>query len=52
MELNDCKVLRQNVQIQGNYSNIFSDKVKKETVKTVMDITRFRNEYLEERKLC
>ena len=29
-----------------------SDIVKKETVKTVMHITQFRNEYLEERKLC
>ena len=44
-----CSMIKQNVTIESNYSDIFSDKVKRNTVNTVLRIEKFRKEYLEER---
>ena len=46
-----CKHIKENVNIQGKYSNIFSDSITKETVKTFCEIIQFRTEYLEQRKI-
>ena len=44
-----CSRIKQNVTIENNYSDIFSDKVKRNTVNTVLRIEKFRKEYLQER---
>ena len=41
----------ENVEINGQYSNIFGDKVQPTTVKTLLEVTKFRKEYLEQRHL-
>ena len=46
-----CYRIKENVDIVGKYSNIFSDYIKKETVKTIIDINKFRQEYLQERTI-
>ena len=44
-----CKVIKENIKIGGQYSNIFSDNIPQETVKTICDITIFRKEFLSQR---
>ena len=44
-----CSRIKENVTIENSYSDIFSEKIKRDTVNTVMRIEKFRKEYLEER---
>ena len=46
-----CKTIKENVTIIGNYSDIFSENVKMETAQTITRITKFREEYLNQRKV-
>ena len=46
-----CKTLKENVNIQGNYSDIFHENVKMETAQTISRITKFREDYLNQRKI-
>ena len=46
-----CKKIREIVQVEGPYSNIFSDKVNPKTVKTLVEITKFREEYIYHRRV-
>ena len=46
-----CRLIQENVQIEGTYSNIFSDKITLKTVKSLVEIQKFRDEYLNQRKV-
>ena len=46
-----CLKVKENVNIRGNYSNIFSECITMETVKKIKQIEKLRKEYLEERLL-
>ena len=46
-----CPLVRENIKIIGNYSNIFAMNVDIEVVKTVWNISKFREEYLNSRKI-
>ena len=37
--------------IEGNYSDIFGDTIPKETVTAVMNISKFREDFLNQRKI-
>ena len=47
----ECQETKKNVNINGKYSNIFSDNITKDIVKTVCDIKKYRTEFLEERNI-
>ena len=47
-----CSRVKDNVKIQCTYSNIFSEKIEETTIKTLMDITKFREKYIEERTIA
>ena len=40
----ECPVIRQDVKVTGNYDDIYSDKVKLETVETITKIDEFKKE--------
>ena len=44
-----CNKIRENVEISGQYSNIFSEQIQPATVKTIMQISKYRKEYLDQR---
>ena len=46
-----CKIVKENVLIEGIYSNIFSEKITLKTVKTLVDISKFRDEYVNQRRV-
>ena len=46
-----CRKVQENVPIEGIYSNIFSDKITLKTVKTLVDITKFRDEFMNQRRV-
>ena len=46
-----CKVIKENMVIEGNYSDIFGDTIPKETVTAVMNISKFREDFLNQRKI-
>ena len=46
-----CPVIVNNVNIKGRYSDIFGDKVTKDLANTLLDIDKFRDEYLNSRSL-
>ena len=37
-----CPIIRENVNIKGNYSEIFSEEISKEITQTLLEITKFR----------
>ena len=46
-----CSRVLESVEIRGNYSNIFSENIKLEIVRTIEQISKFRTEYLQERTI-
>ena len=46
-----CGKVKANVEIRGTYSNTFSESIQPETVETIERISKFRQEYIEERTL-
>jgi hypothetical protein len=46
-----CPAIRENVKLEGRYSQIFTNKITKELVKTVEAIDRFRDDFLQSRYL-
>jgi hypothetical protein len=46
-----CSRVLETVEIRGNYSNIFSENIKLETVRTIEQISKFRTEYIQERTI-
>ena len=46
-----CTEITGNIKIEGNYNNIFSDNILSETVKTLSEITKHRQQFIDERKL-
>ena len=46
-----CPVIRENVTIEGTYSQIFTNKITKELVKTVEAVDRYREDFLQSRYL-
>ena len=42
-----CKVLADNIGIEGTYADIFCPKVDKGVAKTVTNIVKFREQYLD-----
>ena len=47
-----CPKVTENVEVEGNYSNIFSEKIHSTTINTLINITKFREKYLEERRIA
>ena len=46
MSFENCSVLKNNVKISGNYQQIFNPTVPTDTVKTLLQIDKFRDETL------
>ena len=46
-----CSKVLEEVEINGNYYDLFKDEISKGLAKTVVDIVDFRRKYLEERML-
>ena len=46
-----CSKIRENIKIEGKYSNIFGQVIESQTVKTIVKISKFRTDYLDQRKL-
>jgi hypothetical protein len=42
----ECKVIKQNIQIQMRYEDIFHSKVEQEVAKTIENVLKFREEFL------
>ena len=40
-----------NVQIEGTYINMFCDKVNQKTMNTLVEITKFIEEYINQRRV-
>ena len=43
-----CPIVRQEVDIKGNYSDIYNETIQSETIQTIVKITRFRKTTLED----
>ena len=46
-----CRVIKTNIVIKGKYSDIFCENIPKETANTVAEIYKFREEFLNQRKI-
>ena len=46
-----CPLVKNNVKLEGKYNTIFSNKIDKTLVKTLLDINRFRKEFMESRQI-
>ena len=46
-----CPSVRENVKLKGKYEKIFGNKISKELAKTVLEISKYREKYLEERQI-
>ena len=46
-----CPIVNANVDIKGNFDDIFIDEIPKDLVSTLCNIVRFREQYLQERML-
>ena len=46
-----CPVVKLNVEVKGNFEDIFKENIPKELVVTLTSISKFREKYLEERTL-
>ena len=42
-----CRVISQNIQIKGKYTNLLDSKLNIDLVKTVVNIEKFRKQYIE-----
>ena len=40
-----CQKMKENIEIKGNYSSLFSEKVDTDVAKTVEKISKFRDKY-------
>ena len=47
----ECSKVKENINIEGKYSNIFSEKITKATVNTLMQINKLRTDFLEQRNI-
>ena len=47
----ECPTIKDNVKIEGTYSHIFSDRVETKLANTLVKVDKFRNEYIQSRKL-
>ena len=46
-----CKTICENLNVEGNYKSIFSDNIPRQTIQTIEKIEKFRQEFLQERKI-
>ena len=46
-----CPIIRQEVDIKGNYSDIYNETIQSETIQTIVKITRFRKTTLEDQPI-
>ena len=46
MAFNNCQVVKQNIVLEGNYSDIFRPEASTNLVKTLINIDKFREETL------
>ena len=46
-----CIQIKENVKITGKYENIFEDVIPKQLARTVIEISHYRKQFLEERSL-
>ena len=42
-----CPIIGQNVEIKGNYSDIYNETIQIETIQTLVNITRYRRKTLD-----
>ena len=47
----ECSKVNENINIEGKYSNIFSEKITKETINTLMEINKLRTDFLDQRNI-
>ena len=46
-----CPRVRENVKLKGKYDQLFGNRISKELGKTVLQISKYRERYLDERKI-
>ena len=46
-----CHVIRENVQLEGKYSDIFTDKISTSLARTLVNIDKFREEHMNTRNI-
>ena len=47
----DCPILNQEIDIKGNMSDIYEDDIKSESIQTILNISRYRTNILENKPL-
>ena len=47
----NCPIVKQNVKIQGEYKDIFSENIKPELANTIIEIEKFRIRFMESRRI-
>ena len=47
-----CPMIKDNVELKGNYEDVFKEDIPKELVITLTQISRFREKFMEERGLA
>ena len=46
-----CPLVKENVKIEGQYYTIFTDNTDTKLVNTLVNVTKFRDEYIQSRKI-
>ena len=46
-----CTKIQENIQVRGNYSNLFSENIKEETAQTLMIVHKSRQEFIDSRRI-
>ena len=46
-----CPVVKTNVEVKGNFKDIFKENIPKEVVVTLINISKFREQFFEDRRL-
>ena len=46
-----CSVIRANLNVRGNYEEIFSDNISKEIAETLVEILHFREDFFKNRSI-
>ena len=49
MGFKNCSMIKENIEVKGNYENIFSDQIKPELAQSLLEIEKFRENFLNNR---
>ena len=46
-----CSVLKENIKIEGKYSDVFGENIQHALATTLVNIEKHRQDYMDERKI-